>query len=208
MRDITFNNGQYQTKAMGLAIDDNTHTAYYVSMAAPQTALESVKASLVTRKGTTARGWHSSGFRLMTPTVSVKRAMANTPENHYLIKSLQPGLVLIDDPTAANLGYYDRLDRENTHREQILLQLTRAINQVTKVPWPYEWTQSLLERKPYNAWNKLTCYGDALVAYLVNPNYRWIEYAQEQLKNYSLYIPEQPLIQRVQEIQAAAFLPA
>lgn len=202
MREVFFNNGAFSPKAMGLAIDATTRTAYYVSMAGPQTNLDSVRASLFGRtRRVTARGWHAAQFNLLTPTISVKRALHNTPEQHWLVKSKAPGLVLIDDPEAAGLSSWDRLDRHQQHREQIAAQLTNAINAVTRVPWPAEWTERLLDRPPYGALTKLDCYGDALVAYLVNPNFEWIAHGQEELRGRRLFIPPQPLIAKVDALR-------
>ena len=48
---------------------------------------------------------------------------------------------------------------------------------------------------------KLDCYGDALVAYLVNPNFEWIAHGQEELRSRRLFIPPQPLISRVEALR-------
>ena len=204
--EVFFNNGQSTAKAMGLAVDANKHIAYYVSLAAAGTTAESIWATLVSnakRRSVIARGWHSPAFSMDAPTTRVVKALPNTAEQHYLIKSENPALVLIDDPGAAGLGRYDRLDRIKQHRDLICYLLTEAINAVTKAAWPPEWTPIILDNPPYNAWTKLECYGDALVGYVINPDFEWMGHIQENW-NWRYSIPPQPLIERVAALNAAA----
>ena len=208
MREIIFNNNETTAKGMGLAIDASNRTAYYVSMAAAGTAAQSVWASLVNRqRRVTARGWHAAQFNMSTPTTRVAEQLPNTVEQHWLIRSLNPGLVLIDDPRAATASYDDRQDLIRETQELVYRQMTDAINAVTKVPWPYEWTETLMRRPPYYAWTSLECYGDALIAYVVNPTFEWIGHAQEGLRTGRYYIPPQPLVERVTALAPGRLAP-
>ena len=81
--------------------------------------------------------------------------------------------------------------------------MTEAINAVTKAAWPPEWTPILLDNPPYNAWTKLECYGDALVGYVINPDFEWMGHIQDKW-NWRYKIPPQPLIERVAALTAAA----
>jgi hypothetical protein len=205
MQEVFFNNAESTAKAMGLAIDSGNRQAYYISMAAAGTANESIWASLVSagkRRAVTARGWHASPFGMDTPTTRVTKPLPNTVEQHYLVRSLNKGLVLIDDPSAALLDSWDRRERIKTYRELICYLMTEAINAVTTVSWAPEWTPILLDNPPYNAWTKLDCYGDALVGYVINPSFEWIGHVKDNW-NYRYAIPPQPLVEKVAALTAA-----
>lgn len=204
--EVFFNNSESTTKAMGLAIDTGNRTAYYVSLAAAGTSAESIWASLVSnskRRAVIARGWHAPPFGMDTPTTRVTKALPGTVEQHYLIKSENKGLVLIDDPSAATLSPYERRDRIAQNRDLICYLMTEAINNVTTVPWPPEWTSILLDNPPYSAWTKLDCYGDALVGYIINSSFEWLGHLKEEWQ-WRYKIPPQPLIEKVAALTAAA----
>lgn len=209
MQEVLFNNGEMTAKAMGLVIDDGNRTAYYASFAAPGTGASSVWASLVSStrsRRVTARGWYSPQFSMAPPSKRIAAALPGTNEQHYLVRSMSPSFVLIDDPAAATLDYYDRQRRlQKEHTELLHRLITDAINAVSRIPWAPEWTPKVLENPPYNAWTTLRCWGDALVAYLINPSFEWVSFTQERLRNGYYYIPPQPLVERANAmVQAAA----
>ena len=208
MQEVLLNNGEMTAKAMGLVIDDGNRTCYYASFAAPGTGASSVWASLVGNtksRRVTARGWYSPQFSMAPPTKRVAVPLPGTNEQHYLVRNIGPGFVLIDDPAAATMDHYDRQRRIHSEHQELLYRLmTDAINNVSRVPWAPEWTPKAIENPPYNAWTTLRCWGDALVAYLVNPSFEWVSYTQERLRNGYYYIPPQPLVASVNAMVQAA----
>ena len=71
--------------------------------------------SAAKRRAVTARGWHASPFGMDTPTTCVTKPLPNTVKQHYLVRSPNRGLVLLDDPNAALLDSWDRRERIKTY---------------------------------------------------------------------------------------------
>ena len=68
-------------------------------------------------------------------------------------------------------------------------KLVNALNQVTKVPVLPEWGPKLLERLPYDAHEPTFCFGDAVAALKLDPDYDWVAWISGLLRTRSITIP-------------------
>ena len=68
-------------------------------------------------------------------------------------------------------------------------KLVNALNQFTKVPVLPEWGPKLLERLPYDAHEPTFCFGDAVAALKLNPEYDWATWISGLLRTRSITIP-------------------
>ena len=68
-------------------------------------------------------------------------------------------------------------------------KLVNALNQFTKVPVLPEWGPYLLEHLPYTAHEPTFCFGDAVAALKLDPNYDWATWIGGLLRTRAITIP-------------------
>ena len=68
-------------------------------------------------------------------------------------------------------------------------KLVNALNQATKVPVLPEWGPTLLNRLPDDAHDYAFCFGNAVAALKLNPDYDWATWIGKLLRNGAITIP-------------------
>jgi hypothetical protein len=84
----------------------------------------------------------------------------------------------------------DWLEKQTEIQNELARKLVNALNQATKVPVLPEWGPALLDDLPASAHEYVACYGDAVTALKLNPDYDWADWIGRMLRRGQLTIPQ------------------
>lgn len=209
LNEVTFNNGHYSVKALGLAVKRAYKTAqsmvYYISFAGSNTACESIRASLHKRKGKAPSSrWVYQNLPAAPSMKTEKIKLPNSTELHYIMWDAAAPLILIRDdralalrqqtmPISGHEGRERALEAlKNEYRTEIHRRFAEVINKHTKAPMLPEWAEIIMDDTfSYTgaAWEELDVYGDVVYAAIIKPDYKWTDKISLMLKSGSIKIP-------------------
>lgn len=194
-RHVHFSNEQTRALAMGLAVDPNTHLAYYVSAAGPKSTLKSLRGGLLAASSrstpvTSAGHWTPRKFAAYTEegTTEAWEQLPRTHNCHYVLASDSPALVVVTpteeqwaelaatgDPIGALEAPDLRREMLAAQREDTLTRFAQQLNAVIDDPVLPEWSDALWSaaRTAEDALIGLTTAGDCLAAVQINREYDW-----------------------------------
>lgn len=189
------NNMQTTVQALGMAVHEDR--VYYISAAGPGTSCKSVWSSLVAPKHTIdCRPWGydlSGAGNLKT----IYQSLPNSNYQHMISLSRLPRCLIATAPQGAI--YYDDLEIDHLQERERLLQayIPEIINRFvhylsnhTNVPVMPKWGEALWQSgSAAGGIEPLESYGDCIGAWLIDPEYDWLQLVQHLLTQKAIIFP-------------------
>lgn len=190
------NNMQTTVQALGLAVYEDK--VYYISAAGPGTSCKSVWSSLVAPKHSIdCRPWGydlSGAGNLKT----IYQSLPNSNYQHMVSLYRLPRLLIATDPKGAI--YYDDLEIDHlqererlsqTHLPEIINRFVHYLSNYTNVPVMPEWGDALWQSGlAAGGIEPLESYGDCIGAWLIDPEYDWLQTVQRLLAAKAIDFPQ------------------
>ena len=182
-------NRQVSATLIGLAYDNDTDEIFYASVIGPQASLKSIWATLVARKAqirVSGQYRHGRHGHYVFPYIWSGRGakglksfwspLPGTAWQHMIAVSrdvLEGDIVLVTHPDGVYKTGDERKALRDQAEEEFLRRFVAAVNARTQVPVLPEWGRAVFSHAMQlprdKAWSeKLSAYGDAIVAYRTN----------------------------------------
>ncbi len=189
------NNMQTTVQALGLAVHQDK--VYYVSAAGPGTSCKSVWSSLVAPKhkiDCRPWGYDLSGAGTLQ---TIYQSLPNSNYQHMVSMYRQPQFLIAADPKGAL--FYDDLEIDHVQERERLLQthlpgvirhFVNYLSNHTNVPVVPQWGTALWQSGLADGGiEQLESYGDCIGAWLLDPEYDWLNTVQHLLTLQEIAFP-------------------